>query len=140
MTSRLDALLASVLDLTDEAVVSVDDGQCIVFFNKSAEKMFGYPAEAIIGQSINLLIPLSSREAHRSQLSRFGQSPEISRKMGERGEISALRRDGSEFPAEASITKIGFRDATTFTVILRDISAQRDAAETLANKTRQLRR
>lgn len=123
--SSLEALLAVVVDTTDEAVVTVDEDQQIIFFNKGAEKIFGYAAPEALGQPIDLLIPPRWRGTHRSQIKRFAQEPETSRLMGERQEISCLRRDGSEFPSLASITKVHVGNARMFTAILRDISVQK---------------
>lgn len=113
---------ATILDVTPEAVIAVDESQRMVLFNKGAEEIFGWRAEQAIGRPIDLLLPPRLAEAHREHVGSFGTSPERARRMGERREVSGRRKDGTEFPAEASISKLIDGDRKTFTVILRDIS------------------
>jgi PAS domain S-box-containing protein len=123
--------LAGILDIADDAIISVDETQSITLFNQGAEKIFGYSAEEILGQSLDLLLPSRFGEMHRQHIGEFANSPNVvARGMGQRREIIGRRQDGSEFPAEASISKLELEGETIFTVILRDISdriaAQRD--------------
>src|SRR6185436_12758741 len=97
----------------------------IVHFNHGAEQIFGYPAAEMLGRHLALLIPPRYRESHQQHIDRFARAPEGSRRMGERREIFGLRADGTEFPAEASISKLVSPDGILFTVVLRDITHQR---------------
>ena len=124
----LKTLLTTVLDTTDNAIVSVDEGLRIIFFNAGAERLFGYPVREVIGEPLDLLLPSRCREVHDAHIEAFSQSAEVSRRMGERQDIFAMRRDGTEFPVEVSITKARLGDAIVFTAIVRDISAQRREA------------
>ncbi|MGA7936135.1 MAG: response regulator [Kovacikia sp.] len=116
------ARFAGILEIADDAVISVNSSQCITLFNQGAEKIFGYTAQEAIGQPLALLLPLRFMEAHRQHVVDFAQSPREARKMGERREIFGRRKNGEEFPAEASISKLQLRGETVFTVILRDTS------------------
>ena len=86
----------------------------ITMFNDGAEKIFGYKAAEIIGQRIETLVPDRFGAVHHGYVENFGTSPDALRAMNERGAIYGKRKDGSEFPAEASISKfeVGRRKST----------------------------
>ncbi|MBI4782458.1 MAG: PAS domain S-box protein [Oscillatoriophycideae cyanobacterium NC_groundwater_1537_Pr4_S-0.65um_50_18] len=121
------ARFAGILDIANDAIISIDAQQNITLFNKGAEKVFGYSATEVMGQPLTLLLPKRSSNVHQRYVSEFAQSTEIARQMGERGEISGRRKDGSEFPAEASISRLELGDERVVTAILRDISDRKQA-------------
>lgn len=112
--------LSMILDTADEAIVTIDENQKILYFNHGAEKTFGYTADEVIGRSIDLLLPESSRQLHYKLIQDFAVSSTQSKTMDERVEIGALRKDGTVFPAEASISKVETRGGILLTAILRD--------------------
>ncbi len=115
--------LAGILDNAEEAIISVDEENKILLFNQGAEKIFGYTTEEILGHSLDILLPKAIRSIHSEHINNFGDSPQQARKMAERsGKVFALRKDGSQFPAEASISKLQLQDGKIFTVMLKDIS------------------
>jgi PAS domain S-box-containing protein len=114
--------LARILDLADDAIISVDQEQRIILFNHGAEKIFGYSAAEVSGKSLNILLPEHLVQEHRRHIDEFAASPTVARRMGERREIRARRQNGTEFPAEASISKVDFEGGVMFTVILRDVT------------------
>ena len=136
-------LLARILEIADEAIISIDSGQRICAFNQGAERIFGYKADEILGKPLSVLIPARYRGAHANHVGDFTQSGVAARAMAQRGEISALRKGGEEFPAEASISKVEIDGALILTVILRDVSDRREVErklrETLAEKEMLLR-
>src|SRR6185437_6863833 len=145
---RLDAELrasqaqfAGILSIAADAIISVDERQRIVHFNHGAEMIFGWPATEAIGRDLNVLVPERFRAEHPGHMVRFAASDVVARRMGERSDIFGLRRDGTEFPAEASISKLDTPAGRLFSVVLRDITA-RKRAETderfLAGATAQL--
>ena len=117
-----DDALARILDLADDAIISVDETQRIILFNQGAEKIFGYLARDIMGQTLETLLPESAVRAHQRHIDEFASSPVVARRMGERQEIRGRRKNGVEFPAEASISKVHIDGKTMFTVILRDVT------------------
>jgi PAS domain S-box-containing protein len=132
------ARFAGILEIASDAIISVDANQHITLFNQGAEKLFGYQAEEVIGELLDRLLPERSIIAHRQHVSGFAQSNSRARRMGERSEIFGLRKDGSEFPAEASISRLNLGSETVFTAILRDISERKRAEELLRSSEERL--
>ena len=122
--------LTNIVALAADAIISVDEEQRILIFNQGAERIFGYTAAEMLGQPLDRLLPAHLAGAHRAHVRRFATEPETARDMYHRGaEIHGRRRDGTEFPAEASISKIKENGNFQFTVFLRDISARKQAEE-----------
>lgn len=117
--------LADILDIAEDGVVTVNAKQEIVLFNRGASKLFGYSPEEIAGQPLDRLLPAQFRATHSSQVADFGAAPETARPMGIRREVAGLRKDGSEFPAEVSISKFVTADGPLFTAIVRDVTERR---------------
>ncbi len=110
----------------------MDQDQTIVMFNQGARHIFGYSAEEVMGQPLDMLVPESVRAMHRGHVENFDRSQKISRvMMSERGEIMGRRKGGTEFPAEASISKLDLGGQKIFTVNLRDVSERKQAEEQL---------
>ena len=118
---------ARIISIAAEAIISIDDVQRVVLFNAGAEHIFGYSKDEIIGQSLDLLLPEHARGVHPSHVRGFGDSSDVARRMGQRHAISGRRKSGEEFPAEASISKLDVGGARIYTVVLRDITEQRNA-------------
>src|ERR1043165_2597004 len=111
-----EAKFETILSIAADAIITVDDAQRIVHFNRGAEEIFGYPAAEAIGQPLTMLIPGRFSATHAGHMQRFAHAPETARRMGERREIFGLRRGGVEFPAEASISKLDTANGMLFTV------------------------
>jgi PAS domain S-box-containing protein len=121
--------LAGIINSAMDAIITVDETQCIMLFNPAAEKMFRYPADEAIGKSLERFIPERFRGAHRGHIQNFGQTNITRRSMASLGAIYGLRSDGEEFPIEASISQPESEGQKFFTVILRDITERKRAEE-----------
>ncbi|HAG81696.1 MAG TPA: hypothetical protein DCL61_11125, partial [Cyanobacteria bacterium UBA12227] len=132
------ARFAGILEVANDAIISVDSKQRITLFNQGAEKIFGYTANEILGQPLDLLLPTCAREIHRQHITNFAESVGKARSMGDRSQIFGRRKDGTEFPAEASISKLEINGERIFTAILRDISSRKRAEEELRLNKEQL--
>jgi PAS domain S-box-containing protein len=121
------AHLADILNIAPEAIISIDQKQRIILYNRGAEQIFGYSADEAIGQPLDILLPKEYIGAHRQHIADFAASNMTARLMGERQKISGRRKNGEVFPAEASISRLK-GDETIFTVVLRDIT-ERERAE-----------
>ncbi len=124
-----EARFEGIVRISEDAIISIGDDQIITMFNDGAEKIFGYTPSEIIGQTIDTLVPSRFGSVHHKYVENFGSSPDSLRAMNERGAIFGRRRDGSEFPAEASISKFEVGGEKVLTVRLRDITARRQAEE-----------
>jgi PAS domain S-box-containing protein len=125
--ARLSAIIHSALS----GVITVDEQQNIILFNPAAEQMFGCTESEAIGRPMDQFIPPRYRTAHKHHIQKFGAAEIAGRKMGQREGIFGLRRNGEEFPVEASISHVEFGGKKMFTVILRDVTEEKKAEEEL---------
>jgi hypothetical protein len=126
-----EARLAAIVDSAMDAIITVDESQKVVLFNRAAEVAFGCPRSEAIGAPLERFIPERFRAAHRGHVEHFGRTGVTSRRMGDVATLWALRvggeKAGEEFPIEASISQAAEGDRRLFTVILRDITRRRRA-------------
>jgi PAS domain S-box-containing protein len=137
---RSEAKFAGIISISSDAIVSIDEEQRIVFFNHGAEQTFGYAAEEVMGERIEILIPARFRPQHERQVREFGGGAVAARRMGERGQISGLRRSGETFPADASISRIEVDGRRLYTAVIRDVTERVRAEEALAAQADELAR
>lgn len=116
------ARLAGLLDSAMDAIITIDEAQRIVLFNRAAERTFGWKASEARGQSIEILIPERFRGSHGDHVRRFGATGVTSRRMSGSSVVYGLRRSGEEFPVDASISQLDTPEGKLFTVILRDVT------------------
>ena len=124
-------LFSGLLAIAADAVIAVDDEQRIIFFNEGAERIFGWTAGEVGGEYLEVLLPERYRAAHRGHVHGFGAAHGRARLMGERQQISGLRKSGEEFPAEAAIERIDLDGRNIYAAVLRDISARQRAEDAL---------
>jgi len=118
---------AGILDIARNAIISTDEQQRIILFNKGAEEIFGYSSEEAIGQPLDILIPRKAAMSHRQHIADFADATVSARLMGERQEIAGQRKNGEEFPAEGSISKLDISGERIFTIVLRDITKRKQS-------------
>ncbi|MBI5216553.1 MAG: PAS domain S-box protein [Ignavibacteriae bacterium] len=114
----------SVAQSATEAIIVSDSDGNIISWNGSAQTIFGYIEEEIIGQSLTLLLPERYRDAHRNGLARY-RATEKSQMIGKTKEYNGLRKDGSEFPLELSLSAWKQDDTIYFCGIIRDITERK---------------
>ncbi|MFW5665804.1 MAG: PAS domain S-box protein [Coleofasciculus sp.] len=123
-----------ILDIANDAIISVDTKQQITLFNQGAEKMFGYKADQVLGETLDLLLPSRVATIHRHHVTNFAELAGAARQMGERNEIFGRRQNGTEFPMEGSISKLEINGEIICTAILRDISDRKQAELALSQQ------
>ena len=132
--------LAGIVESAMDAIITVDDQQRIVLFNRAAETMFRCPAAEALGRPVERFIPERFRQAHAGDIQHFGHTGQTNRRMGRLGAISGLRADGEEFPAEASISHVDIGGQKLFSVILRDITERKRAEAEVVLRAQELQR
>ena len=124
-----EARKTAILDSALDCVISMDARGRVIEFNPAAERTFGYREEEAVGREMaELIIPPAYRERHRDGLHRFLETGEA-RILGRRIELTARRRDGSEFPVELTVHHPTANGPAEFTGTVRDISDRRAAEE-----------
>lgn len=120
-----EAKSSGLLAISADAIISIDEDQRITLFNEGAERIFGYAKSEVLGASLGVLLPERLRAIHRQHVAGFTASPVASRRMGERGiEILGRRKNGEEFPADASLSKLELGGKRILTVAVRDVTEQ----------------
>jgi PAS domain S-box-containing protein len=125
------ARFAGMLAISAEAVISTDAHMRITLYNQSAENIFGFSAKEALGQPIDMVIPGRFREIHARHVSQFAKSAKQSLVMSARRRVLGLRKDGTEFPMTASVSRLELEKERTFTIICSDITQEVQAAEEL---------
>jgi PAS domain S-box-containing protein len=116
---------AAVLRSTLDSIVTMSAEGIVIEFNPAAERTFGYTRQEAIGRRlVDLIIPHRFREAHMSGLARYVSTGEA-HVLGQRLELPALRKDGTEFLTELTITRSDIGGEQTFTGVLRDITQRK---------------
>lgn len=121
--------LRKTIDTALDAVVTIDAGGTIVAWNIQAETIFGWSEEEVVGESLeSIIIPVRYRDRHRQELARFRESRETSL-LNRLVELTAMRKDGAEFPVEWSMTAISVDGGYVLSSFIRDITERKQAEE-----------
>jgi len=113
-----------IVEMAAEGIVSIDTKGLILSFNRAAQKIFGYSEQEIIGKNVSVLMPQPHRDHHDEYISRYLQTG-LSHVIGTSRELQGLRKDGTTFPMDLSISEIALGETHFFTGLLRDISEQK---------------
>jgi PAS domain S-box-containing protein len=131
--------MRSTIDSALDCIITIDQQSIILEFNPAAEQTFGYKREEVVGRDLNeTIIPPHLREAHLRGMARLLQTGE-SRILGQHIEVTGMRADGSEFPLELAVSRLGTQDPPQFTAFLRDITEQKSGEEKLRRQEKQYR-
>ncbi len=119
-----EARYRAVVQTASDAIISTDATGNMAYVNPAAEKIFGYSASALLGQSLTQLMPVRYRQQHEQGMARYlaSRQPRI---IGQTVEVMGLRHDGAEFPLELSIATWETAAGTFFTAIIRDATERK---------------
>ncbi len=123
---KTDSRLMAVLDTVVDAVITIDENGTIQSFNRSAERIFGFMAQEVLGRNVNILMPEPYHSEHDRYLQNY-LSTGVKKIIGIGREVTGKRRDGSTFPMELAVSESWVGDQRIFTGIIRDITERRRA-------------
>jgi len=124
----IEAKYRDLLESTPDAIAIVNGTGHIILINDRAEQVFGFKPDELIGQPIEILLPLRYRQSHVGHRINFFIEPKM-RPMGAGFELYGLRRDGTEFPVEISLSPLQTEEGTLAMSAIRDISDRKKAEQ-----------
>ena len=122
-----EAKFRGLLEAAPDAIVGVGIDGRIALVNGQAERLFGYSRDEMIGQLVEMLVPSGVRNAHSKHRGAYFASP-VTRPMGAGMELAGRRKDGSEFPAEISLSAIETEEGLLVSAAIRDGTDRKQAA------------
>ena len=129
-TRESEALYEAVIRTSLDAIVTIDEAGLIEAVNPATERMFGYAEAELVGRNIAMLMPSPHRENHDAYLQRYLRSGQA-HILGIGRQVSALRRDGTVFPVELSVTEVRTGSRRLFTGIMHDITNRKKAEQAI---------
>ncbi len=128
----------SVAQTASDAIITIDSGGVITFWNDAARKIFGYPTGEALGRPVTLIIPERFHDAHEHGMKRLGATGEP-RVAGRTVELVGLRKNGEEFPLDLSLAQWQTKEGSFYTGIVRDITNRKQAEDQLRASEERLR-
>jgi PAS domain S-box-containing protein len=125
-----DATWRALADTALDGVILIDAAGRIQSFNATAQRQFDYSADEVYGRNISLLMPSPHRENHDAYIANYLRTG-VTKIMGDVREVMGMRKDGSTFPIQLSISEVSLAERPMFVGIVRDVSDEKVAAESL---------
>jgi len=122
------ARFRELVEAAPDAIVKVDSRGRIVLINQATESLFGYTRDELIGEPVEILVPPAYRHRHESDRSEYSKNP-VARPMGHGLTLSGVKKDGTEFPVEISLSPVQTADEVGTIAIVRDVTQRRRIEE-----------
>lgn len=119
---------SALLDAAPDAIIAVTADGTITMVNAQTERLFGYPRAELLGRNVEILVPDAVRADHPEHRRRY-LGDRRPRPMGAGSQLAARRRDGSEFPADISLSSINTEDGLVIVAAVRDVTDRIRAEE-----------
>jgi PAS domain S-box-containing protein len=126
-----------LLESAPDGILIVDSNGLIVLVNTQTEKLFGYRRNELLGKPVEILVPERFRERHVGHRVQYSSNPRT-RPMGVCLNLTALHKDGSEFPVEISLSPLETDNGILITSVIRDVTSRRRVEEELLSTNRYL--
>ncbi|MGQ9921130.1 MAG: two-component system sensor histidine kinase NtrB [Desulfobacca sp.] len=126
---------ANIIDSAADAIITINEDHLIVGYNQGAEKIFGFTKDEVMGQDLSIIIPPPHKERHREYVRRYIATRDA-HVIGKHVQLSALRKNGEEFPMSISFSVAEIGGNLYFTGIIRDITEYVDLQEKLRQNER----
>lgn len=117
-----------LLDAAPDAIIEVDERGCILLANAATETIFGYTCDELLGQSVETLVPESARHSHVAERALYWGNPHP-RAMGRDLVLYGMRKDGTRFPVEISLSPVHSEDGLRVGAIIRDVTERKRAEQ-----------
>lgn len=122
------AVVWTLVDALQDGVALTDHGGLLALANLRLEEMFGYEHAELTGRPVESLVPADLRAAHRGHRAAYAEAP-AARPMGARARLVALRKDGTTFPAEISLSPVATATGSFTLTVIRDVTEARRLAD-----------
>lgn len=119
-----------ILGQAVDAIVSIDEHNCVTFFNDAAERLFGYSREEVLGRNVKMLVPIDIQPNHDKYIN-ANRTTGINKIVGKTREVEINRKDGSKIWGQLSVSKVRLENKIIYTGFLKDITPERTAFQIL---------
>ncbi|MGE5547050.1 MAG: PAS-domain containing protein [Solirubrobacterales bacterium] len=132
------AWLRGIMDTVIDGIITIDETNTILSFNSSAQRIFGYGADEVVGRSVSMLMPEPYRSEQEDYVRRYVETGDA-RVIGFGRQVHGQRKDGSVFPLELSVTEMRQADMVTFIGVVRDITDRKRVEDALVDSEQRFR-
>lgn len=134
-TQKKFIILKNAVENTNEAFVTIDGNSTVIFFNKAAERMFGYDRREVLGHDLGVILTPMCRDGHDLAVARYVRTGEATL-IGHETELTVARKNGETFPASISFSVADIEGQLYFTGLVRDLSDTKNLEDRLAQNSR----
>ncbi len=131
---RLRTFIETVVD----GIVTISSEGIVESFNPSAQRMFGYAEDEVVGKNVGMLMPSSAAEIHTERIARY-LTRRTSDIIGAQTEVIGVRKDGTVFPLELTVNEMELNERLLFAGVLRDVTERREAERALVESEKRYR-
>ena len=128
--SLQNSMLEQALEQAIDGVIAIDEHNCITFFNKAAENLWGYSRHEVIGKNVKILVPRAI-QANHDEFVNSNRRTGVDKIVGTSRDIEVERKDGSTFWANLSLSRVKIDNKITYTAFIKDITRERNAREAI---------